>query len=386
MLTKYLIFLPKVQGNFEEEWRQCLEQICDIKEKGLRLVKMNIFTDMPDYETYINESREIGRSVFAAFGDFCPAFNITSHPPEKPWKVVVEAGYIDINSTEIISKIWNSIPYVVCLSDTGKEVWAGGLGFGYFHEDTGRAAGAAYDQMRALLDFEDMSFDNLVRQWNYIGNILEIRNDYQNYQIYNEIRNENYQKYRHLPGYPAATGVGMKHVGVLLDFYAVKPGKFTEILPVNNPDQIKPYIYGQQVLKGIPSDRTKANQPPQFERAILVSCDNGTTLFISGTASIIGQDTVGIGDVEQQTIITLKNIARLTDTASLRHYIWKPDIGEGSLILMRVYVKKQDDFVKVKSICNNFHPGVPVILIEADICRDNLLVEIEAEFSIKDQT
>ncbi len=52
-----------------------------------------------------------------------------------------------------------------------------------------------------------------------------------------------------------------------------------------------------------------------------------------------------------------------------------------SMRLLRVYIKKQSDFKSVKEICSRVYPGVPAVYIEADICRDNLLVEIEAESS-----
>ena len=63
--------------------------------------------------------------------------------------------------------------------------------------------------MKAILEKEGMSFDHVVRQWNYIGNILEIKNGLQNYQVFNEVRSEFYKKYRTVHGYPAATGIGM---------------------------------------------------------------------------------------------------------------------------------------------------------------------------------
>jgi len=291
---------------------------------------------------------------------------------------------MNTDSSEIISKMKHSIPYVVSVSDSGKEIWAGGMGTGVFQADTKRAAETAFDQMRDILHSEGMSLDNLVRQWNYIGNILEIRNESQNYQVFNEVRSKNYHKYRHVPFYPSATGIGMRFGGVILDCCAVKAENSTKILPVNNPDQVNPYIYGQQVLKGIPSGRKKNNQPPQFERALLFSCHKNTTLFISGTASIIGQDTVGIDDVERQTVVTIENIARLTDASRLRHLMGNPDLDKGRMILLRIYVKRQADFARVKSVCEKLHPGVPAIYIESDICRDNLLVEIEAELSITD--
>jgi enamine deaminase RidA (YjgF/YER057c/UK114 family) len=250
---------------------------------------------------------------------------------------------------------------------------AGSLGAGLFPADTRKAASAAFDQMRAILDAEDMTFNNLVRQWNYIGNILEVKNGIQNYQIFNEVRSLNYHNYRSVPGFPAATGVGMKHGGVKLDFCAIEAEKSIKIIAIDNPDQIKPYEYGQQVLKGV--------NPPQFERAVLMTNNRNSTLFVSGTASILGQETIGIEDIEKQTVVTIGNINKLYNTSKIRQLTGNTETDAGRLALLRVYIKNQSDFAKVKSICQEHFPGVLALYIEADICRDNLLVEIEAEFS-----
>jgi enamine deaminase RidA (YjgF/YER057c/UK114 family) len=375
MLNKYVIFLPESDGKIEDEWNQCLEKAINAISGDYALVKLNIFIDAPDYGSYLKVFKVIGKSVTNAFGDKCPAFNVTAHPPEKPWKVSVEAGYVRTGSSEIKTKVWNSVPYVVITSGIVKEVWAGGVGFGLYPDDTRRAASVAFDQMRAILSVEGMSFDHIIRQWNYIGNILEIKSEKQNYQVFNEVRSENFKKYRMIPGFPAATGVGMMHGGVLLDFHAVKDGDSIDIRAVDNPDQIRPYRYGLQVLKGV--------QPPQFERAVLKTVKNSSTLFISGTASIIGQDTIGIDDIERQTIVTIDNISKLTFAAGQVNISGYEHPDAGKIILLRVYIKRQEDFDKVKEICNKLYPGVTALYIEADICRDNLLVEIEAEVSIK---
>jgi hypothetical protein len=382
MIEKYSVFVPEVRGDFSDEWRQCLKQIIYSQESCFRLIKLNVFTDQPDNETYIKTRKEIGKSIQNAFGNNCPTFNITVHPPEKPWKIVVEAGYARVGSADVTTKVWNSIPYVICNSDFGKEVWAGGMGFGLFYLDSGSAAGAAFDQMKAILDAEDMSFDHLVRQWNYIGNILQIKKGFQTYQAFNEVRSEVYQKYRKIHGYPAATGIGMKLDGVSLDFCALKTKEPVTIKPIENPDQVNAYEYGQEVLKGVIGKRNPLKHPPQFERALLISGDRKSTIFVSGTASIIGQETIGIDDIEEQTGITIENINKLTDQRRIGNLISSGFIEWGKYILLRVYVKNQEDFTKVKYICKARFPEVPAIYIQSDICRENLLVEIEAEFLI----
>ena len=149
MIEKYSVFTPGKRGSFTEEWQQCLKQIIRSRKSDSRLIKLNVFADLPDYDTYIRESRGIAKNIHDAFDKYCPAYNITVHPPEKPFKVAVEAGYIVPESAEINCKIWRSLPYVVIKTATEKEVWMGGLGSGLFHEDTRNAAIAAFDQMRS---------------------------------------------------------------------------------------------------------------------------------------------------------------------------------------------------------------------------------------------
>lgn len=383
MIGKYSVFVPEVKGDFSEEWRQCLKQIVYDQDTGFRLIKLNVFTDQPDYDIYIKDRKVIDKSIHNAFGRKCPAFNISVLPPEKPWKITVEAAYAVADSLNVTSKVWNSIPYVVCESDFGKEIWACGLGFGLFYSDTKNAAGAAFDQMKAILDVEGMSFNHLVRQWNYIGNILEIKKGVQNYQVFNKVRSEVYQKYRTIHGYPAATGIGMKLDGVSLDFCAVMAQESVTIKPIDNPNQVNPYEYGQEVLRVVAGKGKSIKYHPLFERALLMRGKRSSTLFISGTASIIGQDITGLEDVEKQTVVTLDNIDKLTDKKRIGDLTGKTDKEWGKFILLRVYVKNQDDFAKVKTICQQRFPGVPSIFIQSDICRDNLLVEVEAEFLIK---
>src|SRR5690606_24985619 len=123
-----------------------------------------------------------------------------------------------------------------------------------------------------------------------------------------------------------------------------------------------------------------AKNPPQFERGLLVVNKAVRTLFVSGTASIIGQDTIGRGDVAEQTIVTIENIRKVADRVRISTLTGKDEPGRFSLL--RVYIKKQEDFGVVREICNEHFKEAPIVFIEADICRDDLLTEIEAELSL----
>ena len=382
MLKKYIVYLPAIQGSIEEEWEQCRNQIVEDLSSGIRPLKLNIFASLPDYSSYVKIKKVIRRSVIDIFGDLVPAFNVSIHPPEKPWKVAVEALYVTGSRAGITTKFYDSFPYVVIESDTFKEVWGAGIGNDQYMDDTRKAAVAAFDMVAEILHRENLSFNNLVRQWNFIGDILGMKEGFQNYQVFNEVRSEYYKKYRSVAGFPAATGVGMKFGGVFLDFCALKADDTVKLKAINNPNQINAYEYGQQVLKGVAAGSSSVKHPPQFERGLLMINKTCNTLFVSGTASIIGQETIGIGDINEQAIVTIENIRKVADNERIKQLTGNQDLSPGKFSLLRVYIKKQEDFNPVKKICYEYFPDSPVIFIEADICRDDLLTEIEAEVII----
>ncbi|HBE40921.1 MAG TPA: dioxygenase [Bacteroidales bacterium] len=379
MSRRYYVILPKVPGSVEDEWKQCLDKILDIRNSGLIPVKINVFADLPDFETLKSVRSSIIDYSAAVFQPWCPALNVTIQPPEKPWKTVVEAAFILSGTADVTSREFCSIPYLILESEKGKELWAGGVSSYMYPDDTRTAAEKAFNIILAMLERENMSANDIVRQWNYIGNILQVRDNLQNYQIFNEVRSEYYHNYRTLRRFPAATGVGMKHGGVIMDFCAIQPEKSLTLIPVDNPNQVNAYEYGQQVLKGSADKGNPVKNPPQFERGLLLANQSHYTLFISGTASITGQETVGVGDIEKQTIVTIENIRTLSDPGRISELVSRPRLQGENFCLLRTYIKRRSDFVPVRQICERIFPGIPVSYVEADICRDDLLVEIEGE-------
>jgi enamine deaminase RidA (YjgF/YER057c/UK114 family) len=382
MLKKYVVYLPAIHGNIDEEWEQCRNQIVKDLSSGIRPIKLNIFISVPDYPSYLEIKKVISRSVVDTFVESCPAFNVSIHPPEKPVKVAVEALFVTGSPAGITTRFYNSFPYVVIESDLSKEIWGAGLGNDMYQDDTRKAAVASFEMIAEILRRENLTMNNLVRQWNFIGDILKIKEGSQNYQVFNEVRSEYYKRYRTIAEFPAATGVGMKYGGVSLDFCALKADDSIKLKAINNPNQINAYEYGQQVLKGVTVRADSVKHPPQFERGLLLINKTSSTLFVSGTASIIGQETIGKGDINEQTIVTIENIKKVADIERIKQLAGRQDMGSGKFSLLRVYIKKQEDFNSVKSICYRQFKDSPVIFVEADICRDDLLTEIEAEVTI----
>jgi enamine deaminase RidA (YjgF/YER057c/UK114 family) len=237
-----------------------------------------------------------------------------------------------------------------------------------------------------ILTAEGMTFNHIVRQWNYVGNILhrEQKNNslHQHYQLFNEVRNNYYSKYRTVGNFPAATGIGTAHEGMAIDICAAKIPDELRLSSLNSPIQVEPYLYSQKVLIGSPKINKTA---PQFERAKILMNNHYSTVYISGTASIIGQKTIGIDDVQEQTRLTIQNIESLVGSGNLQnHALFPTEVNlSREFKYIRVYVKKSGDIPAVKKICTQHFGNTPALYVQSDICRDDLLVEIEGELLLK---
>ena len=100
-------------------------------------------------------------------------------------------------------------------------------------------------------------------------------------------------------------------------------------------------------------------------------------LLISGTASVLGYESVHLNDVEAQTRETLNNISVLIDDCNLQHSTCFD--GLNSLLHVKIYVREKEHIASVEKILRQYLPKhIERIFIIADICREDLLVEIEA--------
>ena len=101
-------------------------------------------------------------------------------------------------------------------------------------------------------------------------------------------------------------------------------------------------------------------------------------ILVSGTASITRSETQHQGDAAAQTKETLANIEALISEPNLsRHGL--PGFGASlhHLAVARVYIKRGDDYATVRAVCETCLGPVPVTYTIADVCRPQLLVEIE---------
>ena len=136
-------------------------------------------------------------------------------------------------------------------------------------------------------------------------------------------------------------------------------------IPIENPRQVSAFHYPSQY----------GRKSPTFARAVVLPVEPAPVLLISGTASIVGHETVHPGDVVAQTRETLANLSALVSAANQR-------IGQDAFSLdrlaYRVYIRRPSDFAAVRAVVEAPLGAAPRHEVRADICRPDLLVEIEA--------
>lgn len=236
---------------------------------------------------------------------------------------------------------------------------------------------ATYDAYRALFDVLDaLGIAHPLRIWNTVPAINALQFGIERYRQFNIGRQRAFDVCRRaLTGsVPAACALGSvvpvtgdtpPAAPLAIHFIATR----TPADPVENPRQVSAYHYPAEY----------GPRAPTFARAAAWPGDDAAPLlFVSGTASIVGHRTVHRGDIVAQTRETIANLAAVLEQAARQ--------GHGPFALAdlnyRVYVRDADDAVALAAIERALRDaagsGVRPLFVHADVCRDDLLVEIEA--------
>jgi len=233
------------------------------------------------------------------------------------------------------------------------------------HGGIERAAALAYSSMRQFQ--QQSAFPHLLRIWNYMDAINEGSGDLERYRHFCVGRASG-MGHSVADRYPAATAIGQQRDTHLLQVYWLAgrwPGT-----QIENPRQVSAYRY----------PRAHGPVSPSFARATF-SPDG--TLLVSGTASIVGHASRHDDDCIAQLDETLRNLSTLkshADTAVQAHLstATAPANTKG---LFKVYVR---DATHAAHIAERLRQNPPqyfdpsdVIYLAADICRRELLLEIE---------
>ena len=359
-------------NDFNSNISSLLYQIPE-KEK---VVSLTFFATTSN-SNYRSELSLIKKKLSSTFGVHIPLVSYVAQSLASSEKMAVEAHYFPFDglSRATIFKQLDEVRYAVFEWKNSKILLTEGVRANLEHESVSRQGEEIFQKIEAILSAESMSIHEIVRQWNYIGKITEINNNIQNYQAFNDARAHFYEKddWKNI-GYPAATGIGTELSSVMVSLIAVSANSDIQILPIDNPLQTAAYEYSQSVLIG---EDCRCKENPKFERAKLVQNGSGLVCFISGTAAIQGEESICNFDISLQTRQTIETIRFLISPENLRQQgIDKTNSLE--LVSLRVYIKKKAHFERTKKEIEYVWPNVPVIYLQADICRRELLVEVEA--------
>ena len=248
-----------------------------------------------------------------------------------------------------------------CIAVTEAQVRPAGRGAP--HSALHEATTQAYREICATLDAE--SYPHLLRVWNYLPDINRDSHGTERYRQFNTARQQVLRECgRSLAGnVPAASALGAASDSpVVVYFLAAR----TAPTFLENPRQVSAYHYPQQY----------GSHSPVFSRATLLRQNGDVTLLISGTASIVGHRSLHAGDTAAQTRETLANIEALLAEANRVARGARFELGA---LACKVYVRRPADLPVIKAeLAAARDAGTKLIYLQADICRQDLLVEIEA--------
>jgi len=214
-------------------------------------------------------------------------------------------------------------------------------------------ARALLERAGTLLAAHKMSFADVHRTWFYLAEILDW------YPEFNRLRSRFFDEVglrQDAAGLqlPASTGIQGRtgQAECALDLLAAHGDvRFT---PIRSSSRQGP----------------AASYGSSFSRAAIMELCGEKTLFVSGTASIDDAgESVYLGDAEGQGLATLLAVAALLRERGLR---WA-DVAQGTL-----YFKTPDAAEAWTRVSEWLElPVLPLVQVFADICRPELLVELE---------
>jgi chorismate lyase/3-hydroxybenzoate synthase len=212
----------------------------------------------------------------------------------------------------------------------------------------------AYDALVALLD--QTGYPHLLRVWNHFAGITDEVDGMERYRRFTIGRYAAFEARRHaVEAAPAACAIGTGSGPLSLYLLASRtPGTTIE-----NPRQVSAYRYPDRY----------GPKSPTFSRAVLGTGDE--VLFISGTASIVGHESRHPDDPVAQVNETLANIDQLLAQAG------RPNGKRGKLRL-KTYLREPRLLDTVRDLIESrLTADDSVVYVAGDICRPELLLEIE---------
>jgi enamine deaminase RidA (YjgF/YER057c/UK114 family) len=233
-------------------------------------------------------------------------------------------------------------------------------------------AGGRSDQVRGILERAEgillrngAAYKDVARTWFYLSDILDW------YPDFNKTRSEKYGEFGIMPGpgdsrlmLPASTGIGAgapSGAAASMDLLAVVENdeRTPSVRKLTNRGQLDAFRYGAA-----------------FSRGAVISEDDVTVIQVSGTAAI---DEHGVslypGDIRSQINCTLDKVQTL---------LGQERAGLGDICAATVFVKRPEYAEVFRQVAvDRGLADLPAVCVVADVCREELLFEIDAEAAVR---
>jgi chorismate lyase / 3-hydroxybenzoate synthase len=201
-----------------------------------------------------------------------------------------------------------------------------------------------------------------LRFWNVLPHINEEQEGLERYRRFCRARAEAFEECygaEFVRELCAASAVGSAAGPLLVSMLAcAEPGHHRE-----NPRQVSAFRY----------PREHGPRSPSFARATLCPGAVGGRLLLSGTASIVGHRTEHPDCVGCQLDETLRNLRALRTQGSAGD-----SPGDLSFRALKVFLRHPEHLPEVQGrLESEVGAALPVLYLQADICRRPLLIEIE---------
>ena len=224
------------------------------------------------------------------------------------------------------------------------------------------ATEAGYSELFSTI--EALHFPHPLRIWNFLPAINGESEGGERYWHFNGARQDVFLGFKRCitGNVPAASAVGAASTAPLT-IYCIASASAP--ISLENPRQRAAWAYPPQY----------GPKSPTFARACIEG-DNAHTLFISGTSSIVGHETAHAGDECEQTRETLRNISAMIGAANERIGAQRFNLTD---LHYKVYVRHPAHLSNIeRELRREIGERPAVMYLQADICRRELMVEIEA--------
>lgn len=216
---------------------------------------------------------------------------------------------------------------------------------------------------------QELGYPHLIRIWNYLPWINREDEGLERYQAFCVGRHQSIDTSN---GYeehlPAATAIGTHDDSTLVYFLAGRE----EGLQIENHRQVSAFQYPSQY----------APKSPAFSRAIVKQWGEQKHLYISGTASILGHESQHIGQLHEQIDECLNNMDILIREADSKAGLGINRVAD--LTGIKLYLRDAASLDEVLAhLRKRLSDKVALMVLHADICRRDLLLEIEGLYAGK---